>query len=87
MEKASRKQANSSILAPRRASLKKSGSWYSFGSERIGQGRENARAFLLENPDIANAIETEIRRNAGLIVDDMLAGPAIADDDEEAAAG
>jgi recombination protein RecA len=47
--------------------VEKSGSWYSYQGERIGQGRENAKTFLKQNPDIANAIEAAIRANAGLI--------------------
>lgn len=46
--------------------VEKSGSWYSYGTERIGQGRENAKIFLKENPDIALTIESAIRENAGL---------------------
>ena len=52
--------------------IEKSGSWYSYGDERIGQGRENVRAFLLENPDIAEHIDHTIRANAGLIEDELL---------------
>jgi recombination protein RecA len=48
--------------------VEKSGSWYSYNGERIGQGRENAKTFLKQNPDVANAIEQAIRANAGLIV-------------------
>ena len=40
----------------------KSGTWFSFGSERLGQGRENARVFLRNNPEIATQIEQEIRK-------------------------
>jgi recombination protein RecA len=47
--------------------IEKSGSWFSYDSQRIGQGRENAKAFLAENPDIAAKIEAAIRANAGLI--------------------
>jgi recombination protein RecA len=47
--------------------VEKSGSWFSYSGERIGQGRENAKNFLKQNPDIANAIESAIRANAGLI--------------------
>ncbi len=47
--------------------VEKSGSWYSYNGERIGQGRENAKTFLKENPDKADAIEEAIRVNAGLI--------------------
>jgi recombination protein RecA len=64
--------------------VEKSGSWYSFESERIGQGRENAKQFLADNPDIANKIEAHIRKNAGLIADDMLVGPGEDDVADEA---
>ena len=47
--------------------LEKSGSWYSYGQDRIGQGRENARRFLLENQDIAREIAEKIRGAYGLI--------------------
>jgi len=63
--------------------VEKSGSWYSFGKDRIGQGRENVRTFLLEHPDIADEIETLVRKNAGLISGEML-NPSIADDAVEA---
>ena len=66
--------------------IAKSGSWYSYNSERIGQGRENARQFLLDNPDVAGEIENKVRGNAGLIADEMLTGPD-SDTDDEAAAG
>ena len=52
--------------------VEKSGSWFSFNSERIGQGRENARAFLVERNDVAEMIESQIRANAGLISGDMM---------------
>ncbi len=55
--------------------VEKSGSWYSYDSQRIGQGRENAKTFLKDNPDIAQTIEVAVRRNAGLIAADMLQGP------------
>jgi len=42
--------------------ISKSGSWYSFGEERIGQGRENAKDFLDNNPDIANDIDLKVRK-------------------------
>jgi recombination protein RecA len=47
--------------------LEKSGSWFSYKGERIGQGRENARQFLRENPDIRQAVDTELRKVLGLI--------------------
>jgi recombination protein RecA len=54
--------------------VEKSGTWFSYDSQRIGQGRENAKAFLKANPDIAARIETAIRQNAGLIAEKILAG-------------
>jgi recombination protein RecA len=46
--------------------VEKSGSWYSYGDERIGQGRENAKQFLRDNPDVALALEDKIRASHGL---------------------
>jgi recombination protein RecA len=48
--------------------LEKSGSWFSYKSERIGQGRENARQFLKDNKDITAKLETEVRKALGLVV-------------------
>jgi len=61
----------------------KSGSWFSYDSQRIGQGRENAKVFLKANPDIANKIEAAIRQNSGIISEQILAGET-AEDDEAA---
>jgi recombination protein RecA len=55
--------------------IEKSGAWFSFGGQRIGQGRENTKAFLKEHPEVAAKIEKAVRQNAGLIVDRMLATP------------
>ena len=52
--------------------VEKSGSWYSYGDERIGQGRENVRKFLLEHPEMADEIERKIRMNEGLIEEELL---------------
>ena len=65
--------------------VEKSGSWYSHDSERIGQGRENARKFLLDHPEMAEKIENQIRSNAGLIAEEMLVGPSAEDDLDDAA--
>ena len=54
--------------------VEKSGAWFSYDSNRIGQGRENAKNFLKQNPDVAKAIEAKIRANAGLVADAMLIG-------------
>ena len=55
--------------------VEKSGSWFSYDSQRIGQGRENAKAFLRDNPEVAQDIENQIRANAGLLSEEMMAGP------------
>jgi recombination protein RecA len=52
----------------------KSGAWFSFDSERIGQGRENAKAYLKEHPETAERIERAIRQNAGLLAGQILEG-------------
>ena len=52
--------------------IEKSGAWFNYGPTRIGQGRENAKQFLKDNPTIADTVEREIRKNAGLIVEKML---------------
>ena len=51
--------------------VEKSGAWFSHDSQRLGQGRENAKAFLKDNPEIAAEIESRIRQNAGLIIADL----------------
>ena len=62
--------------------IEKSGSWFSYDSQRIGQGRENAKAFLAENPDMAAKIEAAIRANAGLL-GAVLATPGEKTEDED----
>ena len=62
--------------------VEKSGSWFSYNSQRIGQGRDNAREFLKANPDITQDIEQAVRRNAGQIVEELLVGPTAEDDAE-----
>ncbi|WP_044746903.1 recombinase RecA [Bacillus alveayuensis] len=52
--------------------VQKSGSWYSYKDERLGQGRENAKQFLRENPDIAAEIQQEIRKAYGLSTDEHM---------------
>ena len=60
--------------------VEKAGAWFSCGSDRIGQGRENAKQFLKDNPEFEAKIEKQIRANAGLVADGMLGGP---DESEE----
>ena len=67
--------------------VEKSGAWFSFNGERIGQGRENSKAFLKEHPKIAEQIEKAIRQNAGLIVDKMLQAAPEGDEAKEADEG
>jgi recombination protein RecA len=62
--------------------VEKSGSWFSYGSERIGQGRENAKAYLRAHPDVAREIEDKVRENAGLVSEAMISGPEDVVDDE-----
>jgi recombination protein RecA len=52
--------------------VEKSGAWFSYDSQRLGQGRENAKLFLRDNPGIAETIEKAIRENAGLIAEQFL---------------
>ena len=52
--------------------VEKSGAWFSYDGQRIGQGRENVKKFLKDNPEIAEKLETQIRTNAGLVADTML---------------
>jgi recombination protein RecA len=60
--------------------VEKSGSWFSYDSTRIGQGRENAKTFLRQNPDMAAKIEQMIRQNSGLIAEKILETGSAEDD-------
>ena len=53
-------------LAVDKKIVEKSGAWFAYGGERLGQGRENVKAFLKEHPDIRNAIEERVRRELGM---------------------
>jgi recombination protein RecA len=64
--------------------VEKSGSWFSCDGERIGQGREAAKAFLASNPDVAAKIEAAIRANAGLIGQNLVIGSEDKDKDTDA---
>jgi recombination protein RecA len=61
--------------------VEKSGSWFSYNSTRIGQGRDNAREFLKANVEMANEIEAAVRKNSVKIVEELLVGPSAEDDD------
>jgi len=56
-------------LAVDRKIVEKSGTWFAFGGERLGQGRENVKQFLKDNPTIAKAIEERVRRELGLVAE------------------
>lgn len=64
--------------------VEKSGAWFSYDGERVGQGRENAKNYLREHPDMATKLDGQIRANAGLVADAMLVGPENTNDDAEA---
>jgi recombination protein RecA len=66
--------------------VEKSGSWFSYDSQRIGQGRENAKQFLKDNPDIANKIEAAVRQNSGILAEVILQGEKEDDADGDAEA-
>jgi len=63
--------------------VEKSGAWFSCDSVRIGQGRENAKQFLRENPDMADRIEKAIRARTDTVAEGMMAGPTEEDADGE----
>jgi recombination protein RecA len=66
--------------------VEKSGAWFSYDSQRIGQGRENAKNFLKANPDMAAKIEAAVRQNSGLLAERILAGEEGEESDEDSAA-
>ena len=63
--------------------IEKSGAWFSYNSQRIGQGRENAKQFLRDNPAMSEEIENAIRANEGLLADVMISGPGGQDEDTD----
>ncbi len=67
--------------------VEKSGAWFSYNSQRLGQGRENAKLFLRDNPDTANEIELALRQNAGLIAEKFLEEGSRDDYEDDAEAG
>jgi recombination protein RecA len=66
--------------------VEKSGAWFSCNSQRIGQGRENAKQFLRDHPEMAAAIEQKVRDQAGVVTNMMLTSPSETDDNEAEAA-
>jgi recombination protein RecA len=64
-------------LAVDKRIVEKSGAWFAYGGERLGQGRENAKQFLKENPDICRTIEDRVRRELGMVRDTEVAAAAV----------
>jgi recombination protein RecA len=64
-------------LAVDKRIIEKSGAWFAYGGERLGQGRENAKQFLKENPDICRTIEDRVRRELGMVRDSEVAAAAV----------
>ena len=64
--------------------VERSGTWFSYDSQRLGQGRENVKVFLKANPEIAGRIEAAVRENAGLIGDGIIGGEETEGDDDAA---
>jgi recombination protein RecA len=62
--------------------VEKSGSWFSYNSQRIGQGRDNAREFLKANPAMADEIEAAVRKNAAPLAEELLGGAPVEDDED-----
>lgn len=65
--------------------VEKSGAWFSYDSQRLGQGRENAKMFMRDNPEIAQKVELAIRQNAGLLAEALLSKDAAGEDDGDEA--
>lgn len=63
--------------------VEKAGAWFSYDSIRIGQGRENAKTFLKENPEVCNRLETAIRSRTAQVAEEMMTGPDAEDEGSE----
>ena len=63
------------ILAPKQDVVEKAGAWYAYKGEKIGQGRENAKIYLEQNPKVSAEIEMAIRTKAGLIAKEIEGNP------------
>ena len=74
-------------LAVDRKVVEKSGTWFSYGNERLGQGRENAKQFLRENPDLCKKLEDRVRKELGLVKEVEAPAPEPPAEKEKAAAG
>jgi recombination protein RecA len=64
--------------------VEKSGSWFSHANQRVGQGRENAKQFLRDHPEIADEIEAKVREQSGVVVNTLMVAPTDEGDEEAA---
>ena len=64
--------------------VEKSGAWFSYDSQRIGQGRENAKQFLRDNPPMADGIDQKVRDQSGVVTNSMMSSPDEAEEAEAA---
>jgi recombination protein RecA len=74
-------------IAVEKEIVKKSGAWYTYEGEQIGQGRENVKKFLIENPDLVMEIQDRVLREVGLIVDESQPAEAVVEDGTEVDGG
>ncbi|MCB2051323.1 MAG: DNA recombination/repair protein RecA, partial [Novosphingobium sp.] len=63
--------------------VEKSGSWFSYDSIRIGQGRENAKTYLRENPEVSDSLEAAIRGRTDQVAEEMMTGPDVDADSDD----
>ena len=63
--------------------IEKSGSWFSYKGERLGQGRENVKQYLKENPEIMEEVEAKVKENFAVAFEQSLAEPGMEDDEDE----
>ena len=84
MARAYRRWANWSISVSRVILVEKSGAWFSYDGQRIGQGRENAKIFMRDNPEVAKKLENAIRTQQGVVANALLVGPGSAEEAAEA---
>ena len=61
--------------------VEKAGAWFSYNGDKIGQGRENAKTFLRDHPEVALEIENKIKAEAGHLSAEMIGGDTIGDDE------
>ncbi len=63
--------------------VEKSGSWFSYANQRVGQGRENAKQYLRDHPDVAHSIDTKIREQSGIVANTLMVIPASGEEESD----